>query len=104
MTASVQEPCMYHTHNKNGNLLILLVWVDDIFTFSFGADEWEKTIMEQVKKEFKVSDKGECVYGLGMEIVQSTDAQTIQLSHHQYITDLYNKYKTDIDNLIRHHT
>ena len=58
--------------------------------------------MLKVKDEFEVSNKGECIYGLRMEVIQSADAQTIQLSHCCYITDLYNKYKNDIDNLILH--
>ena len=37
-----------------------------------------------------------------MEVIQSTDAQTIQLSHRRFITNLYNKYKNDINNLIPH--
>ena len=97
--ASIQ-PCLYHIHDNQGNLLILLVWVDDIFTFSFGADKLEQNIISKLKEEFKVSDKGECIYGLGMGVIQSTDAQTIQLSHCHYIIYLYNKYKNNIDNLI----
>ena len=56
--------------------------------------------MSKLKEEFKVSDKGECVYGLGMEVIQSKDGKKIQLSHHRYVIDLYDKYKNDIETLI----
>ena len=58
MTASIQEPCLYHAYDDQGNLLILLVWVDDIFTFSFGTEKLEQKSCQKLKRNSKCQIKG----------------------------------------------
>lgn len=87
-TPSKGDPCLY-LKNKNGSLLMAVVYVDDIIVMSgdlqavvqFGAD---------LGKRFDMKDVGELKRCLGMDFMQ--DRSGIKVHQRTYITDLLERF------------
>ena len=75
------DPCLYT--NREGEMIIVAVYVDDIL---LACNSMKK--MEQVKKElggyFKVNDLGELTYFLGVKIIQTKETGSIWLGQKLY--------------------
>ena len=86
------DPCLYT--NREGEMIIVAVYVDDIL---LACNSMKK--MEQVKKElggyFKVNDMGELTYFLGVKIIQNKKTGSIWLGQKLYTESVLNKYQTD---------
>ena len=86
------DPCLYT--NREGEMIIVAVYVDDIL---LACNSMKK--MEQVKKElggyFKVNDMGELTYFLGVKIIQNKETGSIWLGQKLYTESVLNKYQMD---------
>lgn len=82
------EPCMYHA-KKDGNLLLLIIYVDDILIASTDQD-WIDEIKIGLQKEFEIKDLGLAKYCLGLEINQGEDF--VMVTQTRYILSILEKY------------
>ena len=69
---------------KDGNLLIIAVYVDDKLIFSRNLDAI-KCLKTQLSKHFKITDLGKAHWILGMEVICNQPQGTITLSQCCYI-------------------
>lgn len=68
LTSTKGEPCMYHA-KRNGNLLLLLIYVNDIFMASTDL-EWIDEVKMKLQEKFEIKDLGFAEFCLGLEINQ----------------------------------
>jgi hypothetical protein len=87
---SENDPCLFYWRNGDSLLLFAIV-VDDVITLSIQADEKENEVMSLLKNNYKIEEKGDLLWALGMEVVRSTDGKVIQLTHKQYIEETKEK-------------
>lgn len=82
------EPCMYHAH-RDGNLLLLVIYVDDILMASTDSG-WVDEVKEKLLEEFEIKDLGLAKHCLGLEINQGEDFITVtQSGYIQNILDTF---------------
>lgn len=77
---------------KDGEMLILTVYVDDVLIASRDL-EWIKEIQQKLNENFEVRDLGIAKYCLGIEIKQ--DSKAIFISQGGYIRDLLRRFNTE---------
>lgn len=79
------EHTLYKKVEKNSDILLVCIYVDDVIYMSSSLDlMWD--FREKMKKEFEMSDLGSVSYFLGFEIKQC--AAGIHLSQTKYVEDL----------------
>jgi len=76
---------MFVKHSKDGKVMILVVYVDDIIITGDNVKEMNE-IKQMMSKEFEVKDLGTLKYFLGMEFARSKKA--ISVSQRNYTLDL----------------
>ena len=82
------EPASYLKVNKQDNILILCLDVDDmIYTGNMMLDEFKAAM----KSEFEMTDLGLMKYFLGIEVEQSNHG--ICISQQKYAADILKKFK-----------
>ncbi|GJT47211.1 zinc finger, CCHC-type containing protein [Tanacetum coccineum] len=72
-----QQEYTVYTRNKDGKILIVGVYVDDLIVTGSCSDEI-RYFKEQMNKEFKMSDMGLLSYYLGIEVSQYEDRITLK--------------------------
>ncbi|XP_059066281.1 uncharacterized mitochondrial protein AtMg00810-like [Cryptomeria japonica] len=81
------EPTLYTNINKEGQILIVCLYVDDlIFTGNLSVDTFKSAMM----KEFEMADLGLMRYFQGIEVVQSNKGLCICQS--KYAKDVLRKF------------
>lgn len=89
--ASSYEPCIFIKKN-NGHLIIIALWVDDIFIISKEKDLCDH-LVNLLSSKFEMCDLGEVENILGMQIKRNTNS--LELCNRTYIQNLLKKYKMD---------
>lgn len=88
LKSSKSDPCIYFINQEN-NLIILLVYVDDILIAGNNIDKINE-IKDKLKDEFDIKDLGEAKFCLGIEIVRKED--NITLIQEIYIEEAIRKF------------
>ena len=89
-TASAIDVCLFIRH-RDGKLLMLLVWVDDIIIVD-NHPPTRSSFIEWLTQQFSLEDRGELEWVLGMQVSRDRARRTISLSQEQYVADLLQKY------------
>jgi hypothetical protein len=85
---NLSEPTLYTKENKEGKLLIVCLYVDDlIFTRNIAVDEFKSSM----KTEFEMVDLGMMKYFLGIEVKQSEDG--IFICQNKYAKDILKRFR-----------
>ena len=79
---------MFHA-KRNGNLLLLVVYVDDLLIAS-SDNNWIGEVKLKLTESFDLKDLGMAKYCLGLEITQENDCVTV--NQRGYINDILNRY------------
>jgi hypothetical protein len=82
---------------SGASVLLLLIWVDDIF-LGHGCASMRADFMAAFQKRFRVKDLGPLRQALGASVSQDSVLGTICLSLEKYITDLARRYNL-LDNV-----
>ena len=80
-----------YVYAKNGVLVIIPVFIDDITLASNSTSKIDQTIKE-LESHFKLRNLGPTTWLLGMEITRDPANHSISLSQQQYITDILNQF------------
>jgi len=70
--------------DKDGDLLIVAVYVDDKLIFSKNLNAI-KCLKLQLSEHFEIMDLGEARWILGMEVIRDRQQGIISLSQHRYV-------------------
>jgi hypothetical protein len=76
---------------EDGVLIVVAVYVDDKLMLSKDQKAIDK-LKKQLSREYEMTDLGEAHWILGMEIIRDRDKKTIELSQHQYIQSILERY------------
>ena len=79
-TQSNVDPCIY-TRTKNGNLTIILVWVDDLI-IPCNSQELAEEIKKNLCSKFNMKDLGELSSFLGISFKITEDFISVNQSHY----------------------
>lgn len=82
------DPCVY-TAKSGQDLMIIVVYVDDMFLSSNNAN-WMTKIKRDLAKEFQITDLGEINHCLGMDFIR--DKQGLCISQKPYIENLLDRF------------
>ena len=88
--ASTADPCIY-IKQKNGSLVILALYVDDILLASNDKSMLDKE-KHDLSKRFAVTDQGEAHYLLGMSIKRNRSEGTMFLSQPKYVENVLKRF------------
>lgn len=78
----IHEPCLF-TWRKNGKLVLLLLYVDDLLLAGNDKKKIER-VKSHLSRVFEMKDLGEPKIFLGIEIVRDRSNRTITLSQPMY--------------------
>ena len=76
---------MFYKHNKDGKIVILIVYMDDIVLTGSDKEELER-LKRRLATEFEIKDLGALKYFLGMEFARSKEG--IFVNQCKYVLDL----------------
>jgi Reverse transcriptase (RNA-dependent DNA polymerase) len=85
------DPCLYYRIYDCGDIVLLLVYVDDILIASTSVKLLDE-IVRKLTQRFKVSSKGPLDVYLGIKIEYDRPARLIHLSQKQYIEEVCSKF------------
>jgi hypothetical protein len=80
-----------YVYAKDGVLIIIPVFIDDITLASNSKDKIYWTI-KQLESHFKLRNLGPTSWLLGIQVTRDFSNHSISLSQHQYIVDMLNQY------------
>ena len=83
---SSADPCLFIKEEKNGERILLSVFVDDLIIVARDTKE----IKERLMKKFKMRDLGELKWILGMKVER--DEEKIQISQESYINNILERF------------
>ena len=92
----VADRYLFVWHGDGGDVIYLLVWVDDLFMGHRG-DATRGRFMAAFQKRFRVKDLGLMRQALGASVDQSLDKGTVSLSLESYISDVARRYSLHVD-------
>jgi hypothetical protein len=85
----VSDTCVYTKTSQTGRQIILGVFVDDIVHLYHKADEAEVSALKATfMKQFKMTDKGDAEWILGMKIVRDRSQRYISITQPLYIEEI----------------
>ena len=85
---STSEPNLYTKVNKEGQILIVFLYVDDlIFTSHLSIDMFKS----EMKKEFEMTDLGLMKYFLGIEVTRNDKG--IFICQNKYAKDVLRRFR-----------
>lgn len=88
---SLADPCVYRLVLKNGGVLLVALYVDDLLVAGNS-----RTIMDQFKtaiaQRFKMKDLGTLKWMLGMQIIRDRKARTLEIRQTAYIDQMLEKF------------
>jgi hypothetical protein len=92
----ISDPCVYTHISKNGNVMILAIFVDDIISAYATADEAEYQSFKQLFMEkYKTTDLGDAKWLLKMKITRDRKARTLFLDQELYINKIISTFNMD---------
>jgi hypothetical protein len=88
------DTCMYVKTSKNGNIIILSIFVDDIVIAYDTSDskEWE-AIKQLFMNKYKMKDLGNANFILGMKIIRDRKNKVLTLDQSVNITNMLKKFE-----------
>jgi len=90
---SKTDPCLY-VKEKGKSMLRLAIYVDDIITIT-NDDAMKTEFMEAFGKRFKISDKGDLSWFLGMEVKKmklKDGSSYIEIGQEKYFDDMIKRF------------
>ena len=84
------DPCLF-TLRTNGEVMKLVLWVDDAMVTTSSLELWEQ-VKDAIDKTSPLSKFGDCTWLLGQEISQSADLKTIRVNQRSKIEALLERY------------
>ncbi|CAI7747285.1 unnamed protein product [Closterium sp. NIES-53] len=90
-TQSEYDPALYILHTKVHQVLWFIVYVDDILMVS-GSLSLLTHIKGMLTKEFVMTDMGEPLYYLGMNIIRDRPSRSLFLSQERYIHKVLSRF------------
>lgn len=90
LTPSEADPCLFTTR-RNGRILILTVYVDDLLLFS-DCQELRKDVSSKLAKMFPVKDLGLAKFCLGVHITQDQSKKQVLLNQKEYISQILKRF------------
>ena len=76
--------CLYTKKAKDNNLLIIILYVNDVLLAETNIDEIA-TLKSKLNENFDMKDLGDASHISGMRIVQNRDKKVLFLSQSEYI-------------------
>lgn len=88
---SMIDVCLFMYNSKQGSILWLLVWVDDIIHVDNDTGLRERFVAA-LSQRFPTEDKGALQWILGMRVLRDRKAKSLVLSQELYVADLLNRF------------
>jgi hypothetical protein len=90
LQASKEEPCLFFNEARR---VLILFYVDDILILFAKTHRSEATeLLRKIKKTYKIDDKGEVNWFLGVRVVRNRSAGTVSLLHDTYLDKVAQKF------------
>ena len=86
------DPCLYTKKARDGSLLILVLYVDDMLLAGKAHDELD-ALKAQLKKSFEMKDLGQASHILGMRIRRDRHQGLLYLSQREYIHKVLERFR-----------
>jgi hypothetical protein len=91
------DTCVYIKKTKSGNIIIILVFVDDIIISYASQDKFEwQEIKNKFMKKYKMKDMGACEWILGMRVNRDRENKLLYLDQEQYLNKILKQF--DMEN------
>ena len=96
LTPLASDYCVYVHRSQQGHVLILALYVDDLFLFSpsLALLTHFKT---QLRLQFRMEDLGEISLMLGMRVVRNRTARTLTISQGTYVEQLLVRFNAPLN-------
>ena len=88
------DHCLYTKQAKDGSLLILILYVDDMLIAGKNIDEIA-ALKSKLNATFDMKDLGEASHILGMRIVRNRDKKVLFLSQSSYIDKVLKRFNME---------
>ena len=85
------DHCLYTKRAKDGNLLILILYVDDMLIASKNRDEID-ALKKKLHNNFDMKDLGNAGHILGMRVVRDRSKRLLYLSQTEYINRVLERF------------
>ena len=82
------DHCLYTKRAKDGSLLILILYVDDMLIASKNKDEIDAS-KKNLHDNFHMKNLGNATHILGIQIVRAQDKKLLYLSQNEYINKVH---------------
>jgi transposase InsO family protein len=87
------DTCIYSKQTKVGGKILIALFVDDIVCAYHKHDEQEwKEYKAKLSTRFKIEDKRECKWILGMTVIRDRKNKTLQLNQQMYIEKVIKRF------------
>jgi hypothetical protein len=87
---SQSDHCVFFK-KVSGNSVYFAVYVDDMLIFG-KTREIVVQMKEMIKQKFKVDDRGEVDFILGMKVQRDRERKLLKINHQRYINELMSTY------------
>ena len=94
-TQSEVDPCLFF-YIKNNIVIYGLLWVDDLILLS-NDQEVRSSLITFLRDKYKLTDKGNAEWLLGMAISRDRTKRTITLSQELYVKNLLTRFSSYMD-------
>ena len=88
------DHCLYTKRAKDGSLLILILYVDDMLLAGTNMDELA-ALKSKLNDSFDMKDLGDASHILGMRIVRDRDKKLLYLSQTEYIEKVLKRFNME---------
>ena len=85
------DHCLYTKRAKDGNLLILILYVDDMLIASKNRDEID-ALKKKLHNNFDMKDMGNASHILGMRVVRDQSKRLLYLCQTEYINKVLDRF------------
>ena len=89
----ITDPCVYIKETESGPIY-LAVYVDDMLIVGKNINEVNKVKVD-LAKEFKMDDRGDVEYILGIQVIRDRDARTLEIKQTQYAKDVVKRFRME---------
>ena len=99
----MHDDCMYVRRGSDGSTIIIGVWVDDIIGVA-SSQEARQEFIKALREEFKVDDRGDLEWALGLKVERNRLARSATISCGARIRALGEKFGVDLKSARRYET
>jgi hypothetical protein len=96
LTPLATDYCVYVHHGQQGEMLILGLYVDDLFLFTPSTALLDR-FKAQLSQQFRMEDLGELSLMLGMRVVRDRAARTLTISQGSYVEKLLVRFNAPLN-------